>query len=154
VVVDEPLLDVALAEAVPVPVVLAAALGALAEAVLVDDPLLDVALAEAVPVPVALAVAVLVGAPFVELLAEAEEAAVPVPLPLEDALVEEDVLVEAERANAKVETATIARASKRCFMGNVLWLTRVLGLGVGLWFQYTLQKCLSRGLAPGPLLLR
>jgi len=123
VLVDEPLLDVALPEAEPVPVVLASALGALAEAVLVDGPLLDVALAKALPVPVALAEAVLVGAPFVELLAEAEEVAVPVPLPLEDALVDEDVLVEAEPAAAKVETATIAGASKRCFMGNLLWST-------------------------------
>ena len=107
-------------------IALAVALGAVAEAVLVDDPVLDVALAVALPVPVALAEAVLVGAPFVELLAEAEELPVPVPLPLEDALVEEDVLVDAEPASARVETATIAGAGKRCFMGNLLLLTRLL----------------------------
>jgi hypothetical protein len=145
VLVDEPLLDVAFPEAGPVPVVLAAALGALAEAVLVDEPLLDVALAEAVPVPVALAEAVLVGAPCVELLVEAEEAAVPVPLPLEDVLAEEDVLVEAEPANAKVETATIASASKSCFMGNVLWLTRLLGSAFGFSIRF---KSVSRERSP------
>jgi hypothetical protein len=127
VLVDDPLLAAALAEATPVPVVLAVALGAaevvalaefepvlvevepvpvalaavlgaLAEAVFVDDPLLAAALAEATPVPVVPAVALLAGAPFVELLAVPEEVAVLVPPPLEDVLAEEEALAEAERA--------------------------------------------------------